>query len=170
MKVKIAQSCLTLCNHVDRSLPGSSVHGILQAVLLEWVAIPFSRGSFQPGDRTQLSPTCSGFFTVWVTREAHRKGKQEFINNRSIVCLDGQKGLCDKWSNKARPESPDSGDLCILHHFFQIILVIVLWHISRFRVVNKGGVIPKIFVKQPVFMLFWTYDTFPLWDLDNNTR
>ena len=48
MKVKVAQWCLTLCNPMDNSLPGSSVHGILQAILLEWVAIPFSRGSSQP--------------------------------------------------------------------------------------------------------------------------
>ena len=45
-----AQSCLTLCDSMDCSLPGSSVHGILQARILEWVAMPFSRGSSQPKD------------------------------------------------------------------------------------------------------------------------
>ena len=49
MKVLVAQSCPTLWNPTDCSLPGSSVHGILQARILEWVAIPFSRGSFWPG-------------------------------------------------------------------------------------------------------------------------
>ena len=49
MKVKVAQSCLTLYDPMNCSLPGASVHGILQARLLEWVAIPFSRGSSQPG-------------------------------------------------------------------------------------------------------------------------
>ena len=44
--VLVAQSCLTLCNPVDNSPPGSSVHGILQATILEWVTIPFSRGIF----------------------------------------------------------------------------------------------------------------------------
>jgi len=44
VKVLVTQSCLTLCNPMDCSLPGSSVHGILQARILEWVAIPFSRG------------------------------------------------------------------------------------------------------------------------------
>ena len=48
----VAQLCPTLCNPMDCSLPGSSVHGILQAGILEWVAIPFSRGSSQPRDRT----------------------------------------------------------------------------------------------------------------------
>ena len=47
-KVKVAQSCPTLCDPIDCSPPGSSVHEILQAILLEWVAIPLSRGSSQP--------------------------------------------------------------------------------------------------------------------------
>ena len=55
MKVLVTQPCLTLCDPVDCSLPGSSVHGILQARILEWVAIPFSRGSFWPRDRTPVS-------------------------------------------------------------------------------------------------------------------
>ena len=52
---EVAQSCPTLCDSVDCSLSGSSVHGILQARILEWVAISFSRGSSQPRDRTQVS-------------------------------------------------------------------------------------------------------------------
>ena len=51
----VAQSCLTLCDSVDCSLPGFSVHGILQARILEWVTISFSRGSSRPWDRTQVS-------------------------------------------------------------------------------------------------------------------
>ena len=47
-----------------------TVHGILQARILEWVAFPFSRGSSQPRDRTQISRTAGGFFTSWATREA----------------------------------------------------------------------------------------------------
>ena len=50
VKVLIAQLCPTLCNPMDCSLPGSSVHGIFQARILEWVAIPFSRGSSGPRD------------------------------------------------------------------------------------------------------------------------
>ena len=48
-------SCLTLCDPLDYSLPGFSVHGILQARILEWVAISFSRGSHQPRDQTRVS-------------------------------------------------------------------------------------------------------------------
>ena len=50
VKVKVAQSCPTLCNPVDCSPPGPSVHEVLQARILEWVAIPFSRGSSQLRD------------------------------------------------------------------------------------------------------------------------
>ena len=62
----VNQSCLTLGNFMDCSPPGSSVHGIFQAGVLEWVAIPFSRGSFQPRDQTQVSCTPDRFFTVWA--------------------------------------------------------------------------------------------------------
>ena len=66
---EVAQSCPTLCNPMD-SLPGSSVHGILQARILEWVAISFSRGSSWPRDRTQVSCIAGRRFTIWATREA----------------------------------------------------------------------------------------------------
>ena len=52
---EVAQSCSTLCNPMDGSLPGSAVHGIFQARILEWAAISFSRGSSQPRDRTRVS-------------------------------------------------------------------------------------------------------------------
>ena len=63
LKVLVAHSCLTLCNPMDWSLPGSSVHGILHARILEWVAMPSSRGSSQPRDRTQVSLIAGRFFT-----------------------------------------------------------------------------------------------------------
>ena len=64
-KVKVTQSCPTVCNHVD-----STVYGILQARTLEWVAFPFSRGSSQLRDGTQVSRIAGSFFTSWATREA----------------------------------------------------------------------------------------------------
>ena len=51
---KSFQLCLTVCNPMDCSLPGSTVHGILQARILKWVAMPSSRGSFQPRDQTHI--------------------------------------------------------------------------------------------------------------------
>ena len=104
MKVKneseVTQLCLTLSDPMDCSLPGSSIHGIFQARVLEWgakplshlqffvtswttqsmefvrskywngVAFPFPRGSFQPRDPTQVSHIAGGFFTSWVKTEA----------------------------------------------------------------------------------------------------
>ena len=55
MKVVVGQLCSIVCNPMDCILPGSSVHGILQARILEWVAFPFSKGSSQPRDRTCVS-------------------------------------------------------------------------------------------------------------------
>jgi len=68
---EVTQLCPTLCNPVDCSLPGFSVHGIFQARILEWVAISFSRGSSWPRGRTQVSCIVGRRFTLWVTREAH---------------------------------------------------------------------------------------------------
>ena len=61
---EVAQSFLTLCGSVDCSLPGSSIHGILQARILEWVAISFSRGSSRPRDQTQVSLIAGRCFTL----------------------------------------------------------------------------------------------------------
>ena len=61
--ILVAQSCPTLCDPVDCSLPGSSVHEIFQARILEWVAISFSRRSSQPRDRTWVSHIAGRYFT-----------------------------------------------------------------------------------------------------------
>jgi len=64
-EVKVTQSCPTLFDPMVYT-----ACGILQAKILEWVAVPFSRGSFQPRHRTQVSHNAGGFFTSWATREA----------------------------------------------------------------------------------------------------
>ena len=63
--VKVAQLCLTLCDPMDYT-----AHGILQDRILEWVAIPFSRGSVKPRDWTRVSQIAGGFFTSWATRKS----------------------------------------------------------------------------------------------------
>ena len=77
---EVAQSCPTLCDPMDCSLPGSSVHGIFQAIVLEWIALSFSKESSQPRDRTQVSHIVDRRFTVcdlsqkavlaWITKSA----------------------------------------------------------------------------------------------------
>ena len=64
---EVAQSCPTLCDPMDCNLSGSSVHGIFQARVLEWIAISFSKGSSQPRNRTQVSRIAGRPFTVWAT-------------------------------------------------------------------------------------------------------
>ena len=73
-KVKVTQLCPILCDPIDYT-----VHGILQARILEWVAVPFSRGSSQPRDRNQVSCIASGFFISWATKEA-----QEYLSGEHI--------------------------------------------------------------------------------------
>ena len=73
-RLKVAQWCLTLCNPM-----GYTVCGILQARILEGVAFPFSRGSSQLRDRTQVSHVAGRFFTSWATREA-----QEYWSGQPI--------------------------------------------------------------------------------------
>ena len=67
----VAKSCLTLCDPMDCSPPGSSVCGILQARILEWVAIPSSRGSSWPRDQTQVSCFGRQILYHWATKEVH---------------------------------------------------------------------------------------------------
>ena len=66
--VLVAQLCPFLCDPIDCSLSGSSVRGILQARILEWVAVPFSRESSPPRNRSRVSLIAGRFFTVWATR------------------------------------------------------------------------------------------------------
>ena len=70
MSAQSLQSCPTVCNHMDCSSPGSSVHVILQARILKCVATPSSKGSSSPRDWTQVSCIADGFFIVWATRKA----------------------------------------------------------------------------------------------------
>ena len=67
VEVLVIQSCFTLCNPMDCSLPGSFAHGILQERILEWVAMPSSRGSPQPRDWILVSHTAGRYFTIWAT-------------------------------------------------------------------------------------------------------
>ena len=70
---EVTQLCPSLCNPLDCNLPGSSVHGVFQAGVQEWVAISFSRGSFQSRDWTWVSCIAGRLFTVWSSREAWNK-------------------------------------------------------------------------------------------------
>ena len=94
-KVWVTQLCPTLCDPMDCSLPGSSVHGIFQARILEWVDIPFTRGSSWPRDWTWFSCIAGRFFTVWTIREAHG----EKIEKIKLNILEDVSCLTLEWSH-----------------------------------------------------------------------
>ena len=94
-ETEFSQLCPTLCYPVDCSLPGSSVHGILQVRVLEWVAISFSRGSSRPRNWTQVSGIAGRCFTIWATSEAHL----------SLSVLLKSRGK--KWNKKALQWNPE---------------------------------------------------------------
>ena len=92
-KVKVAQVCPMLCDPMDYT-----VHRILQAKILEWVASPFSRAPSQPRDQTQVSHIVGGFFTSWATREVMW----------DLRCEDG----CEDWTiKKAEHQRIDAFEL-----------------------------------------------------------
>ena len=66
---------------ITRSLPGPSAHGILQTRILEWVAMPSSRGSSQPRDWIQVSSIAGRFFTIWATRETPREPSAPYLSS-----------------------------------------------------------------------------------------
>ena len=86
--VWFAQSCLTLCNARNCSPPASSIHGILQARILKWVAMPSSRGSSQPRDQTCVSCgswLAGGFFSTWEAHLPHTNYKYYLLILRSVT-------------------------------------------------------------------------------------
>ena len=91
----VSCSCLVFCDPMDCSSPGSSVHGILQARILEWVAISFSRGSSRPWDQTQFSHTAGRLFTDWATREAQVCCFTSFLCSQVASSLRGWKVAMD---------------------------------------------------------------------------
>ena len=104
VEVKATQSCPTLCDPMD------SIHGILQARILEWVAVPFSRGSSQPRDQTQISHMAGGFFTSWATKKAQEywRGSLSLLQ-RTFLTQESNQGLlhcrCRFFTNWAMREA-----------------------------------------------------------------
>ena len=109
----VAQSCPTLWDPMDCSPPGSSVHGISQARILEWVAISFSRGSSLPRDWICISCISGEFFTNWATREAcPSNGLSQIIRKVGLETLWTFWPLC-YWNKQegqtSKPGEPGKG-------------------------------------------------------------
>ena len=102
VKVLVAWPCPTLCNPMDCSPPGSSVHGIIHARILEWLAIPLSRESSWFRDRTQVSCIAGRFFTVWAMRALKSQGRapEGWRSGQHLSpCLDISSTSCQVFSN-----------------------------------------------------------------------
>ena len=100
VKVLVVQSCLTLCDPMDCSQPGSFVHGILQTRTLEGVAIPFSRGSSR--DRTPVCLQCRQILYIWARREAHPKKSKSRTQwfRWWRICLQCRRPQFNSWVRK----------------------------------------------------------------------
>ena len=94
MCMLVAQLCPAVCDTMDYSPPDSSVHGSPR--ILEWVAIPFSRGPSQPSDQTQVSCIAGRFFIIWATREAHTWVQNRYRGEWRWHALE----ICVKWPKK----------------------------------------------------------------------
>ena len=125
VKVKVAQSCPTLCDPMDYT-----VRGILQARILERVPFPFSRGSSQPKDRTQVSRIAGGFFTSWITRDTGvgsvsllqgifptQESNRGLLHCRWILCQVSYQGSPNPFYWTSKKKIPvDSEVFCYFSH------------------------------------------------------
>ena len=139
-KVLVAELSPTLCDQMDCSPPGSSVHGVLQAKILEWIAMPFSRGSSQPRDQTHVSSTEGRFFT------AETSGKSSLICRLSQSpeakialstflhsCLGFSLYLCLRVDPALSSNQPGSIlSTTIVFYFSEPLLLLLLLLLSRF--------------------------------------
>ena len=103
VKMKFAPLCPTLCDPMDYT-----VHGILQARILEWVAFPFSRGSSRPRDQTQVSLIAGGFFTSWATGKPKNTGKS---TGEGIGYPEAQAFLCFPFGSAGKESAGDLGSV-----------------------------------------------------------
>ena len=131
------QLCPTLCNHVDCSPPGSSVHGLSQARIPEWVAVSFSRGSFRTGHGTQVSCFAGRFFTIWATRDILAISHSLFID-LSRKGFYGISSTCIQRESESIWGWPSSPDTVLL---YPLSITQVTWHLAAsFRTDNLNTV------------------------------
>ena len=128
---------LSLCNLVNCSLWGSFVHEILQTRMLEWVAIPFFRGSSLPRDRTQVSCIAGRYFTMWATRgalaESYGNSVFSFLRNLHTILHDGCTNFHSYLQYSRVPFSPHSPQHLLFIDFLMMVIVTsVRWSWGHF--------------------------------------
>ena len=138
LESEVAESCPTLCDPMDCSPPGSSVHGVFQAIVLEWIPFSFSRGYSWLRDWTQVSHIAGRFFTLWTTR-AHKlrqpesRKKTQQAQARTLPLRGTLFSTADPWTTVGRGlsghgPSPQSNLQSALHiHVSSISTILHLW-------------------------------------------
>ena len=106
VQVLVAQLCPTLCKPMDCNLLGSSVHGISQARILEWVVIPFFKRSSSPMDWTSVSWIAGRFFTIWATREVPSENAVGELQETGMQMKSEREGGHPWWSSGEDSELP----------------------------------------------------------------
>ena len=161
-EIEVTQSCLTLCRHVDCSPPSSSVHGILQARTLEWIAISFSRGSSPPRDWTQVSHTAGRRFNLCTTREAQWPLRKAFLPLLAIlwnsafrwVYLSFSPLLLSSLLFTAIFKACSLSRFDFLHFFFLgMVLIPVFWTNSQTSIHSSSGTLS---IRSTLLNLFLT--------------
>ena len=133
----VAQSCPILCDPMDCSPPGSSVHGISQARILEWVAIPFSRGSSRPRVWTWVSCIAGRFFTVSHQTWESNAGSSSLTPYALHPCLLLSTTLLARGESSGTPGAGSTSLHCKLHSLSPQI-VSIIWS-SNFPVPLAGS-------------------------------
>ena len=177
MLALVTHSCLTVFDPMDHSPPGSSVHGILQAKILEWVAIYFSRGSSQPRDRTQVSHIAGRCFNLWATGDVISVLKLIPWPPYLTHAVEQERGKHNSMKDRPRPlgvknpqdQVSDPGLVCckgILastpcpwYVCWERRMMGIIWGGERW-LINRNGMSPIVFC---CFRLYNPlYDTYPI--------
>ena len=155
------QSCPTLCSPVDCSLPGSFIHGIFQAGILEWVAISFSRGSSSPRDQTCVSCIADGFFTTAPP------GKPFLTLLLLLLSRFSRVRLCATPETAAPPSLGFSrqehwSGLPFLSHFrsFLIRMIFLCIHLRKGRCKNNLATFQNLMFSQAKYRMSFLYTHF----------
>ena len=138
---EVAQSCPTLCDPMDCSLPGSSIHGILQARALEWGAIAFSRGYSQPRDWTQVSHIAGRHFNLWATREAWKTVWGTLKNKNRVIV----------WScnHLEKMKTQIQKDTCISVFLVALLTIAKARKQAKFPLANERKKKGVVYMKRP---------------------
>ena len=161
--VEVAQSCPTLCDPVDCNLLGFSVHGILQARILEWIAISFSRGSSWPRDWTRVSHIGGRRFNLWATREAPPKIKSDTVSTVSLSISHEVMGpdamIFVFWMLSFQPTFSFS-TFTFIKRFFSSSSLSAIWMVSsaylRLLIFLPAILIPTCVSSSPAFLMMYS--------------